>query len=227
MGSWWSDLQGLERLRSGLDIGAAVLGVVAAILIISSRWPVARRISQLQSAEKAALVERVRVAETQAEAARKNLRSLVAEATVVVAGDWTQPLVPGGHTPLALPQDDPYVVLKGADLARSANFHPTYVKRFNDSDGTARVVFRAAVRDGAWPLGESSDILRGLRPVSLALPMFTAGDTKTGEAEVRRLELSLFANGQSIYSFARDLNSRAVFPSSGWRIAETNLPPIE
>lgn len=226
MGSWWSDLQGFERLRSGLDIGAAVLGVLAAILIITSRWPLARRIAHLQGVEKAALVERVHLAEAQAEAARKSLRSLVAEATIIVTGDWSNPLAPGGHTPLGLPQDDPYLVLTGNDPSHSAKFHPTYVKRSNEPDNTARVVFRAAVRDGGWPLGESSDVLHGLRPTAIALPMFTAADTKTGEGEIRHLEVLIFVNGQRIYSFQQDLRSRAVFPTSGWRVADANLPPI-
>jgi hypothetical protein len=169
----------------------------------------------------------VQAAEAGAEAAKKNLRTLAAEATVIVAGDWSQPLAPGGHTPLALPQEDPYVALTSADSSRRVEFFPTYVKRFNESDGTARVVFRASVRDGAWPLGQNVDSLKGFRPVAVALPMFSAGDTKTGEGTVRRLELSLFANGERIYVFADELNARAVFPGKGWRVAETNLPPIQ
>jgi len=156
-----------------------------------------------------------------------NLYSLTAEATLVVVGDWSRPLTPGGHTPLAVPAEDAYVVLSGDNESYKVEFFPTYVKRFNESDNTARVVFRASVRDGRWPLGKSSKIIRGLRPVAIALPMVTAADTKTGEGYIRRLQLRLFANGQSIYTFNQELNAHAVFPKNGWKIANTNLPPIE
>ena len=59
------------------------------------------------------------------------------------------------------------------------------------------------------------------------MPMFTAKDTKTGEGVVRRVELALFANGQQIYSFAENVNARAVFPESAWRLANTDFPPIQ
>lgn len=227
MGGLWTDLQGLERLRSNLDVAAAVLGVVAALVIVVSRWPLARRISHLQSAEKAALVERVRVAESQADAARKSLRSLVAESTIIVAADWSQPLTVGGQVPLALSQDGEFIILSGNEPARTVRLFPTYLKRFNEADGTARVIFRAAVRDGAWPLGESSDVLRGLKPTSVVLPMLSAGDTKTGEGTIRHVDLAIFANGLSIYSVSRDLNAHVTFPADGWRIASTTFPPIE
>ena len=170
---------------------------------------------------------RIQTAETGMETARENLRSLVAEATIVVAGDWSRPLMLGGHTPLAVPAEDAYVVLSGDKESHKVEFFPTYVKRFNESDGTARIVFRASVRDGNWPLGKRSEILRGLRPVAVAFPMVTATDTRTGEGYVRRLQLKLFANGQSIYIFDQELNAHAVFPKNGWKLAETNLPPIE
>jgi len=156
-----------------------------------------------------------------------NLYSLTAEATLVVVGDWSRPLTLGGHTPLAVPAEDAYIVLSGNKESHKVEFFPIYVKRFNESDGTARIVFRASLRDGSWPLGERSEILRGLRPVAVALPMVTAADTRTGEGYVRRLQLKLFANGQSIYTFDQELNTHVVFPKNGWKLAETNLPPIE
>ena len=186
-----------------------------------------RRIEETNRVPPIVRQPRVQTAETGMEAARENLHSLVAEATLVVVGDWSRPLTPGGHTPLAVPAEDAYVVLSGDNEPHKVEFFPTYIKRFNESDNTARVFFRASVRDGKWPLGMTSETLRGLRPVAIALPMFTSADTKTGEGYVQRVQLTLYANGKTIYTFGQELKVVTVFPKNSWRIIEANLPPIE
>jgi hypothetical protein len=55
----WDDLASLEQLRRNIDIATAIMGILVAILIVFSRWPLANRISQLQSEQKAALQRQI------------------------------------------------------------------------------------------------------------------------------------------------------------------------
>jgi hypothetical protein len=59
----WNNLPFLEALRLKLDVAAAVLTFLAAILIVLSRWPLARRIATLQAYEKTNLQTRLQTAE--------------------------------------------------------------------------------------------------------------------------------------------------------------------
>jgi hypothetical protein len=55
----WQSLPFLESLRSKIEILAATLTITAAILILLTRWPIARRISFLQAKEKEELQTRL------------------------------------------------------------------------------------------------------------------------------------------------------------------------
>jgi len=171
-----------------------------------------------------ALVRDITRVEQIAVAADKALRSMTAEATLLVTGSW-RPMEPGGHSPLSLPTEDPYVILEKAGN-EPIHFFPTYVKRFNDPNGVVRLIFRAAARDGSWPLGQQSDILHGYVPTKLAIPMLSNGDSTDGRATLARLDLKLSANGKQIYIFSEDINGPIVLPAKGWRVASINLPPL-
>ncbi len=223
----WNDLQTLERLRFWFDLSAAVLGLLVAVLVATNRWPIARRIAYLQSVEKAALVERVRSAEEQAEQARTNIKTLSAEVQVVVSGDWAQPLKIGGTVPLNIRQDAPFLKLRSSSTGQEAEFFATFLRRVNEEGERVRVIFRASVRDGAWPLGQTTRSLVGFSPDRLVIPMIAAEDLFGGEGVISHFEIDLFSNGARIYRFSDQPNAKLTIPQGVWKVADLKIPPIK
>ncbi len=88
----WNDLSSLENLRFWVDVTAAVLGILAAALIVTSRWPLAQRISALQKQEKVTLQARLGTAEEStlrlsAELSEARQKQLEAEAKIQEVGE--------------------------------------------------------------------------------------------------------------------------------------------
>lgn len=86
MSDLWNSLTALELLRFRLDVLAAILGVLTAALIITSRWPVAQRISTLQARDKARLQARLATAEESTTRLQAELSLTRDEARVVERG---------------------------------------------------------------------------------------------------------------------------------------------